>query len=132
MLYTKFIICTDQHHTTFYFLTLKNTYHLIQFLGFFSPINVIYKFFKLISWRISILFYFFILLHIWGLRTYPYPKRVPDFRIYLIALRCEGVIIPQKNCCGRIIKKIGAYYFSGCNRKQFFFRPKISDVSTIF
>jgi hypothetical protein len=46
-----------------------------------------------------------------GLRTYPYPENVPDFRIYLIALQSEGVIIPQK---------IDAYYFSGCTWKQFF------------
>jgi hypothetical protein len=47
-------------------------------------------------------------IHTWygnsGLQTYP--EKVPDFRIYLIALRCEGVIIPQKNCCSRIIKKL--------------------------
>jgi hypothetical protein len=40
------------------------------------------------------------------LQTYPYPEKVPDFRIYLIALQSEGVIIPQKNCCSRIIKKL--------------------------
>jgi hypothetical protein len=55
--------------------------------------------------------------------------KVQDFRIYLIALRCEGVIIPQKNCCGRIIKKLMPIIFQDVTGNSFF-RPKISDVST--
>jgi hypothetical protein len=53
-----------------------------------------------------------------------------DFRIYLIALRSEGVIIPQKNCCGRIIKKLMPIIFQDVTGNSFF-RPKISDVSTL-
>jgi hypothetical protein len=64
-----------------------------------------------------------------GLRTYPYLEKVPDFRIYLIALRSEGVIIPQKNCCSRIIKKLMPIIFQDVTGNSFF-RPKISDVST--
>jgi len=63
------------------------------------------------------------------LRPYPYPEKVPDFRIYLIALRSEGVIIPQNNCCGRIIKKLMPIIFQDVTGNSFF-RPKISDVST--
>ena len=64
------------------------------------------------------------------MRTYPYPEKVMDFRIYLIALRSEGVIIPQKNCCGRIIKKLMPIIFQDVTGNSFF-RPKISDVSTL-
>ena len=54
-------------------------------------------------------------------------KRYQTFRIYLIALRSEGVIIPQKNCCGRIIKKLMPIIFQDVTGNSFF-RPKISDV----
>ena len=63
------------------------------------------------------------------MRTYLYTEKVPDFRIYLNALQCEGVIIPQKNCCGRILKKFIPIIFQDVIGKSFF-RPKISDVST--
>ena len=81
--------------------------------------------------RISILFYFFILFHIrkFQIADLSYPEKVPDFRIYLIALRSEGVIIPQKNCCARIIKKLMPIIFQDVTGNSFF-RPKISDVST--
>ena len=46
-------------------------------------------------------------------------KKVPDFRIYLIALQSEGVIIPQKNCCGRIIKKLMPIIFQDVTGKFF-------------
>ena len=54
------------------------------------------------------------------LRTYPYPEKVPYFRIYLIALRCEGVIIPHKNCCGRTIKKMMPIIFQDVTGNSFF------------
>jgi hypothetical protein len=41
------------------------------------------------------------------------------FRIYLIALRSEGVIIPQKNCCGRIIKKLIPIIFQDVTGNSF-------------
>ena len=54
-----------------------------------------------------------------GLGTYPYPEKVPDFRIYLIALRSEDVIIPQQNCCGRIINKLMTIIFQDVTETVF-------------
>jgi hypothetical protein len=51
--------------------------------------------------KVNFIFSFYFTYGNSRLRTYPYPEKVPDFRIYLIALRSEGVIIPQKNCCSR-------------------------------
>ena len=83
--------------------------------------------------RVGIPFYFIFSFYFTyvnsGLWTYPYPEKVPDFRIYLIALQPEGVIKPQKNCCGRIIKKLMPIIFQDVTGNSFF-RPNISDVST--
>ena len=82
---------------------------LASFIGINATVNNI----SAISWQ-SVLFM---------------EDKVQDFRIYLIALRCEGVIIPQKNCCSRIIKKLMPIIFQDVTGNSFF-RPKISDVST--